>query len=187
LSQKFKIKKGGVLLADPFLNDGYFNRAAVLLCDVHKSGHIGFCLNKPMDLQVSNLVKDFPYFEAEVFSGGPVGQDTLYFLHNLGDMLDGAEKVCDGVYWGGNFKELKVFIENEMITPDRVKFFVGYTGWSEGQLEEEIAEGGTWLDAEMHPNYLFKTEPSELWQKIMKNKGNPYHVIADMPDAISWN
>ncbi len=186
MNREQKIENGTVLLSEPFAQDGFFQRTAVLMCDVHQKGAIGFCLNKPLDIQITELVKDFPYFESEVFCGGPVGNDSLYFLHNLGDLLDGAEKICEGVYWGGNFKELKVFIQNEMITPDRIKFFVGYSGWQKGQLAEEM-EIGSWITAEMHPNYLFKTKNNLLLQTIMKNKGNPYHIIAEIPESISWN
>ena len=186
MEQHKKIENGLVLLSEPFSQEGFFQRTSILICDAHSKGTLGFCMNKPLDMQVSELVKDFPYFESEVYCGGPVGNDTLYFLHNLGDLLDGAEKVCDGVYWGGNFKELKIFIENEMITPDRIKFFVGYTGWSKGQLEEEMKQG-FWLTADMDPNYLFNSKPDYLWQKIKKNKGNPFHVIADIPETMSWN
>ncbi len=186
MSNKSKVKNGTVLLSEPFSDSGFFHRTAVLMCDVHPKGALGFCLNKPLDMQIGELVRDFPVFDSEVYCGGPVSNDTLYFLHNLGDLLEGSEKVCDGVYWGGNFKELKVFIENEMITPDRIRFFVGYSGWEPGQLEEEM-EDGHWILADMDANYLFKSNPHDLWQKIMKNKGNPFHVIAEIPDSISWN
>jgi putative transcriptional regulator len=188
LKEKINIEKGSVFLAEPYLQEGIFHRSAILICDVHDNGCMGFCMNKPLAFneQVGQLVKDFPVFDSEVYCGGPVGNDKLFFLHNLGDLLEGAEKICEGVYLGGNFKELKVFIENELITPDRIRFFVGYSGWDSGQLEEEIEEG-TWISAEMDPNYLFKQNPTVLWQTILKNKGNPFHVIADIPDSIIWN
>ena len=112
--------------------------------------------------------------------------DSLHFLHNVGDMLDQSQEVCPGVYWGGDFEKLRFLMENGVIRDNNVKFFVGYSGWSEGQLEEELKEG-SWLTEEMDANYLFKVKPFVMWQTVLHNKGNIYSVIAQMPDAVSLN
>jgi len=46
---------------------------------------------------------------------------------------------------------------------------------------------GSWVITEMYANYLFKNKSDSLWQQVMKNKGDRYEVIADMPDGVNWN
>ena len=92
----------------------------------------------------------------------------------------------DGVYWGGDFDKLKFLIEQELIKPEDIQFFVGYSGWAEGQLEEEM-KMKTWLIESMFSNYLFKTDPFSLWSKILEHKGDNYSVIAQMPDSALLN
>lgn len=180
------LQAGTILVAEPFMLDPNFKRSVVLLCEHHDQGTTGFILNKPLEMQIQELVPDFPESKASVHIGGPVGMDSLHFLHNVGDLLDQSQEVCPGVYWGGDFDKLRFLMENGVIRDDNVKFFVGYSGWSEGQLEEELKEG-SWLTEEMDANYLFKVKPFVMWQTVLHNKGNIYTVIAQMPDAVSLN
>ena len=166
--------------------DPHFKRASVLLCEHTPEGSLGFIMNKPIEMAVDRLVGDFPEFESQVFYGGPVATDTLHYVHSVGDLLEESIKVCPGVWWGGRFDKLKFLIESKLIKPEDIRFFVGYSGWSEGQLEEEL-EYGSWVIADMHANYLFKASSKKLWSKIMKNKGDTFSVIAELPDNISPN
>jgi putative transcriptional regulator len=180
------IQAGQVLLAQPFMLDPHFKRASVLLCEHNDEGSLGFIMNKPLDMSIDQLVGDFPEFESKVLYGGPVSTDTLHYVHNVGEMLDDSVKVSQGVFWGGDFEKLKFLIESELIKPKNIRFFIGYSGWSEGQLMEEM-ESGSWVIADMHANYLFKASTIRLWNKIMKNKGDAYSVIAELPENISPN
>lgn len=181
-----KINSGQVLVAEPFMLDPYFRRAVVLLCEHHDEGTIGFILNKNIDMGINDLMSDFPKFEADVFYGGPVQTDTLHYVHNLGDLLDESVKISEGVWWGGDFEKLKFLITQNMVQSNNIRFFVGYSGWSSGQLKEEM-EYGSWVPAEMDANYAFNFKPSRLWRHVMYNKGDVYEVLSDMPEHISWN
>jgi putative transcriptional regulator len=166
--------------------DPYFRRAVVLLCEHHQQGSIGFILNKTIDMQVNDLMANFPPFEAEVFYGGPVQTDTLHYIHNVGDLLDESVQVCNGVWWGGDFEKLKFMVSSDLIRPANIRFFVGYSGWSSGQLLEEM-EIGSWVTAPMDANYLFKLAPGDLWQRVMHDKGDHYEVLSEVPEHLSWN
>ena len=181
-----KIRTGDVLLSEPFMLDSNFKRSAVLLCEHGDEGSIGFILNKRLDMRVDELIAEFPEFEAPVYFGGPVQTDTIHYVHNVGDLLEDSRPVSRGVWWGGSFEKLKFLISSELITPQNIRFFVGYSGWSEFQLQEEM-ETKSWVIADMHPNYLFKSKPNELWGQIMSNKGDAYSVIATLPDTASHN
>lgn len=177
---------GRILLSDPFMIDSNFKRSAILLCDHRDDGTVGFILNRPLNMQINQLVADFPEFDSEVYFGGPVATDTIHYIHNVGDVLDNSIKVDSGIYWGGDFEKLKFLIQSELIKPENIRFFVGYSGWEKGQLADEM-EVGTWYVARMHANYLFKVEPSNLWKKITHNIGNNYSVIAQIPDPVCLN
>ncbi|HPG06920.1 MAG TPA: YqgE/AlgH family protein [Saprospiraceae bacterium] len=178
--------KGQILLAEPFMVDPNFRRSVVLLCEHQTDGSIGFILNKPLKMNVSELIADFPEFESEVYFGGPVATDTIHYIHNVGELLEESVEVNRGVYWGGDFSKLKFLISSKLVEPGNIRFFVGYSGWSSGQLHEELGYG-SWVIADMHANYLFKSHPASLWKQVMSNKGHNYEIIAQMPDSINWN
>jgi putative transcriptional regulator len=181
-----KIKNGQILLAEPFMLDPYFRRAAVLLCEHHAQGSMGFILNKAVDIGINDLVNGFPEFESEVFYGGPVQTDTLHYIHNVGNLLDESIRICAGLWWGGDFEKLKILIGSGLIQPNNIRFFVGYSGWSAGQLAEEMTTG-SWVPAEMDANYVFKIQPGQVWSHAMYNKGNRYEILADLPEVMHWN
>ena len=183
---KNEIEVGKVLLSEPFMYDPHFKRSAVLLCEHSEEGSIGFIMNKPMNIRIDDLIEGFPEFDADVYFGGPVQTDTIHYIHNVGNLLEDSLKVTDGVYWGGDFDKLKFLINSNLVLPKDIRFFVGYSGWSEGQLVDELSYG-SWVTAEMDANYLFKSRPNKLWSIVMHNKGNAYTVIARMPDAVIWN
>ena len=181
------IKVGDILLAEPFMLDPNFRRAVVLLCSHDREeGSIGYILNRPLDMRIDELVEDFPEFDSYAFFGGPVQTDTIHYIHNQGDLVEGSIKVADGVYWGGDFEKLKFLIASGLVLPHNIRFFVGYSGWSEHQLDEEM-EYGSWVLADMDANYLFKSRPDALWQQVMYNKGDAYTVISRMSELGNLN
>ena len=181
-----KVNKGVILLAEPFLTDPNFRRSVVLLCEHLPEGSLGFILNKPLKMNVDGLIAGFPEFKAEVHFGGPVSTDTIHYIHNLGNLLEDSVEVSRGVYWGGDFEKLKFLIQSELVKPHNIRFFVGYSGWSPGLLSEEMGYG-SWVVADMHANYIFKSHPASLWKQVMANKGKNFEVIAQMPDNINYN
>lgn len=180
------IHKGMLLVSEPFMLDPNFKRSVVLICEHTNVGTTGFVINKVLDVSIHDIIKDFPDCQAKVIYGGPVAMDTIHYLHTMGDLVEGSQRVVDGVYWGGDFTKLKFLIENEIIRDDQICFFVGYSGWTEGQLEDELKDG-SWIASEMDPNYLFKLPPNAIWQKVLDNMGNAYSVIARTADNFHNN
>ena len=182
-----EIRKGSILLAEPFMLDPNFKRSVILLTEhSEKEGSLGFVLNKPITLKINELIEDFPEIDCPVYYGGPVAQETLHYIHDVGDILDGSLKIAQNIYWGGEFEKLKFLIDTKLIQPKNIKFFLGYSGWSPGQLMDEM-EYGSWVIAHLDTNYAFKTEYKEMWRQVMKHKGGSYVVIADMPDNSFLN
>ena len=180
-----KIKAGNLLIAEPFLEDAHFGRAVILICDHDaKEGTIGFIINKSLDTSVSEIMTSINDFDAEVFYGGPVQHDTLHYLHTKGDLINGSVKVSDGIYWGGDYEQVKFCIKHQLIEPHEIRFFIGYAGWSAGQLFDELEEV-TWVVAQGDANYLFNHNPKQLWKNTLETKGGRYSVIAQMEEYLS--
>ncbi len=173
-------ESGKILIAEPLLGDPNFDRSIVLLADHNENGTVGFVLNRPVDIAFDDLVIGFPDFEAAVYEGGPVQVDNLFFLHRKGDLLPGSEKIMDGVFWGGDLEVLKEMIALEMIAPDDIRFFLGYSGWSAGQLDNEL-EQKSWLVAESNAALVFNHDGDSLWSAIMKQLGGDYALWHNAP------
>jgi putative transcriptional regulator len=186
MQQKTIVTKGSILLADPFSLDPGFKRTAVILCDHGAEGSVGFILNRPLDIQVDTLLQDFPEIESNAFYGGPVGNDNLHYIHNVGYLLEDSMEISQGLFWGGDFTKLKVLIREGLIKDENIRFFVGYSGWSSGQLADEL-DYGSWIIAPLDINYVFNTQPEQLWNQIMSNKGENFSIISEIPENFSWN
>ena len=167
--------------------DPSFKRSVIFVTDYHKDGTVGFILNKSVKMNINQLLSSFPEFQAEVHYGGPVQSDTIHFLHDLGELIDDSIEVVKGIYWGGNFDQLKGLITSGYVQPSNIRFFVGYSGWSPGQLEMELDEP-SWVVESPNPKYVFKGYRNDkLWQQILINKGDQYTVLANIPKSICWS
>ncbi len=177
---------GSILISEPSLKDMFFHRAVVLLADHNEEGSFGMILNKPLDVRFNSIVKDFPQFDAPVFMGGPVNTKNLFFLHRMGDLITNSQAIKQGLYWGGEIDDVKELIQKDLITKNDIRFFVGYSGWSEDQLEEELKEFSWLVD---HPNIqnLITIPSSDMWKESVRNLGKEYEVWANFPNDPSLN
>ena len=185
IDSKLTPQKGRIIVSEPFLPGNYFSRSAVLLVDYSPKGAVGFILNKPIETQINELFAIHPDFTPEVFMGGPVGNDSLFYIHTLGEQIKGSIQVKDELYWGGDFEELKVLITTGKARHDQVKFFVGYSGWSAGQLDDEITEN-SWLVTEADIKQIMKSD-QDFWIESVKNAGGHYKTWRNFPEDPNSN
>ncbi|WP_321286953.1 YqgE/AlgH family protein [uncultured Sunxiuqinia sp.] len=179
--------KGRMLIAEPFLPGSYFNRSIVLLVAHGEKGAVGFILNKKIEYPVNEIMGDFPDFEAHVCIGGPVSTDTLYFLHSLGSLIPGSVHVKDNLYWGGDFDEVKKLISEGLILPNQIRFFLGYSGWDDGQLEDEINEN-SWLVSEINDEFvMMDRQTKSMWVQAVRDIGGKYSLWEHFPENPSLN
>lgn len=180
------VKEGDLLAAEPFMVGGPFKKSVIFMVEHSRDeGSLGFIINRGTQFVVDQLVNDFPDIEIPVFYGGPVATDTIHYVHRVGDLLENSREVAPGIHWGGDFEKLKVLIGNGVVKPMDIKFFIGYSGWSPGQIYDELKEG-TWIVADYDINFVFNSKPS-TWADVVETKGNTYKVIADMSDQINFN
>uniref|UniRef100_UPI003216ADE8 YqgE/AlgH family protein n=1 Tax=uncultured Draconibacterium sp. TaxID=1573823 RepID=UPI003216ADE8 len=184
----FKIKtnniapqKGRILIAEPFLTGNYFNRSVVFLVAHSEKGAVGFILNKKVDFPIHDVFPDFPECDADVYLGGPVATDSVYYIHKLGDKLPGSIHVLDDLYWGGDFEVLKRDIKRGMISPSDIRFFLGYSGWDAGQLENELKED-SWLVTDVEPAAVMRDLSESSWVEFVKKAGARYSVWENFPE-----
>lgn len=179
-------KQGSILIAEPFLAGHYFNRSIILLATFNEKGAMGFILNKKVDYPIEELFENFPEFDSNVHIGGPVGTDSVYFIHSLGDEIPGSLYIKDNLYWGGDFKVLRSKISLGLVQPEQVRFFLGYSGWESGQLEEEIKEN-SWLVADISSKYLMIVQEEEMWAQSVRAIGGKYKMWENFPENPTLN
>jgi putative transcriptional regulator len=176
-----------LLVSEPFMLDSNFVRSVVLLGEHGPGGSIGWVLNQPSNLILSDVMPDVPKGNFRLFIGGPVGQDSIQFVHKCYDRLDSGIDLGDGVYWGGNFEVLRVLIDSGAIQPDEIKFFLGYSGWTEGQLKQEITENTWMVSNSFHKDLIFVDDEENLWKEAVVNLGPKYAHVAQFPKNPSLN
>lgn len=178
-AEEQKLKAGRLLVAEPFLADPNFARAVIFICEYGEEGSIGFVLNKPTEFKLGDLLPELYTPELEINKGGPVQLDTLHMIHRLPELLGGNE-IFPGVYWGGSYEALQEVISDERYHPEDLKLFLGYSGWSPGQLEKEIKEGA-WLITDLSEDIVFATDPNQIWKNAIHLLGKQFEILANMP------
>jgi putative transcriptional regulator len=171
----YEAKAGCFLISEPFLADPSFRRSVVLLIAHDEDGSMGYVLTQSIDLDLSEAIDNFPDFPAQTFLGGPVGQNTLHFIHKIKDLAE-AKPIMDGIYCGGNISQLQDMIIAGVIDRSDVLFFVGYSGWAAGQLEKEIA-AKSWIVAPENASLIFGLEAEKRWAQMLKGMKGFQHFI----------
>lgn len=178
--EKFSIKPGTILISKPSLSVDIFSRSIVLITDYSEFGAVGFVLNKATDYKTDDLIKNFP-FDITVFEGGPVEQDNLFYIHSLKN-IPNAIAVTNHLFWGGNLQEINHQINFLSLKNfNQIKFFIGYSGWSSGQLEEEI-KNNFWAVVNDYSFNPIDIQEVEDWKKQMTNLGGENLLWANMPE-----
>lgn len=176
--------KGDILLAEPFMKDPHFKRTAVLLCEHNEEGSFGLVLNRKLEFKVDDVLPEFPQPDIELYYGGPVSPDTLHFIHSCGDLIEGSVQLRENLYWSGNFEQIKLMLETKSVSSDRFRFFVGYSGWGAGQLEEEMGSN-SWIISRNYGDIFVSDD--ELWKSILQNMGGEYKFVSTFPEDPQLN
>jgi putative transcriptional regulator len=175
------LSKGKILLAEPYIGDSNFERSVIVLCETNDTGACGFILNKKTAFTVNQLMDEIFEPDPHVYIGGPVEQDSIYFIiQSTTKPIDDCIQIYDDLYWGGDFEALKAKIYSKQIHVEQCRFFLGYSGWSENQLEIELNRNH-WIITDTSADVLLKHEPDELWRYILQKMGNKYKVFANAP------
>ncbi len=179
-------EKGKILISEPFLPDTFFNRSVVYLTDHDAKGSVGFILNKKLDIKISDAVTGFDGWNENLNMGGPVSPDTLHYLHNLGTKVPKSVRVEGDIYWGGDIEVIRKLIRMGSVEPAQIRFFLGYSGWSAGQLEREIKEN-SWVIAKVRSEIIMNSRGVDSWKRLLRSFKNKYRMWADFPESPEMN
>jgi len=178
--------KGKVLISQPFMMDENFRRTVILIAEHDDEGTIGFVLTRPVDIEIQGLISAFPKLKTRVGYGGPVGQDSVHYVHKLGDELKESLPITDGLWWSGDFDQLISMVDLGKVKTSDILFFIGYSGWSPGQLDEEI-KAGSWIVSSVTVKEVLNDDPKEMWKSSLKPINSNFKVISEMPDSDLYN
>jgi putative transcriptional regulator len=184
---KIKPAKGRLLISEPLSTDLFFKRTVVLLCEHNEEGSFGFVINRYIDVEVNDVVDDFPTFDGRVSVGGPVQRDNLFYIHTLGDALDNSIEISDGLFMGGDFDTIKALVLSGKLKTSEIRFFVGYSGWEAGQLLNEMKENA-WIVGRVNVEMVMDPEGTEaVWSETLKKMGKHYEMLSNFPEDPSLN
>ncbi|HLA53097.1 MAG TPA: YqgE/AlgH family protein [Flavitalea sp.] len=171
---------GVLLIAEPFLKDPNFSRTVIFVCDHNTEGSFGFVLNREFEHTLDELMHNAEGLKIPVFYGGPVQMDTIHFLHHYPDKIPGGYEVSNGIFWGGDFELAVEQIKSGEIDAGGIRFYIGYSGWSGGQLDGELIQK-SWLTLEATRRLVFLQDTAEIWKESVRELGGDYSMMINFP------
>ncbi|BFG70328.1 YqgE/AlgH family protein [Sediminibacterium sp. KACHI17] len=174
------LESGILLISDPFLKDPNFLRTVVFLCEHQDEGSFGFVVNKPIGLTLQDVVADAEGLLIPLSEGGPVQKDTLHFLHRRPDLIEGGVEVTDHIFWSGDFTQTLALLHSGELTSTDIRFFIGYSGWGESQLKQEI-DDKSWITRHAKRELIFHQNIQAIWKESLTDLGGEYQQMVNYP------
>lgn len=167
---------GALLIAEPFLKDEHFAHAVICLVEYSIGGTaMGIVMNRNTAYTLQGLVqgitreKDIP-----VYCGGPMSCDRLYFVHTLGDIIPDSREITPGLYIGGDFQAMLSYVNSGYPIEGYIRFFIGYSGWSREQLDEELNKR-VWAVTEITDSHQLLTSTEDTyWHRAVRHMGKSF-------------
>ena len=178
---KQKAVQGCVLLSDPFTQDSYFSRSAVLLCRHNKKETFGFVLTNYIEIDLHKLDENLPEIITKISYGGPVEKDHLFYIHTFGKEIEGAEQIIDTLYFGGDYEMLFELIKADPNRINEVRFFIGYAGWDFEQLNNEMKDHSWIAVTNITEKEILSTSSDHFWKDCMTKQGSKFEMISNFP------
>jgi putative transcriptional regulator len=173
---------GSLLLAHPAMHDPNFRRSVVLLSAHGDDGAMGVVLNRPLGKQLGDLNAQFaasPLAGVPVYQGGPVQTEQLILAAWQPEPLESSFRF----YFGIDVDKAETLQGEEGV---RLRAFLGYSGWSKGQLENELRHN-TWVITPVSTELLERNEGQGLWRAILSGLSPEWKLLADEPEDLSGN
>jgi putative transcriptional regulator len=179
---------GKVLVATPVLTDPNFHRTVILLLEHTAEGAIGLVLNRPSEVRLAEALPGWEYVAASppvVFAGGPVEPDAVIALGRA------KPETLPDPGWIAIVDRLRVvdlaagpeFADTQV---DQARVFLGYAGWSPGQLEIEV-EADAWFVADATDLDALIDDPDALWSQVLRRQGGELALYATFPEDPALN
>lgn len=156
--------KGKLLIATELVRGDVFAQTVILLLHYDENGAVGIVVNRPTDIEPEELVTDveaFSGYSGTFFWGGPVQMDSLLALVRSDTPPEGAEAIIDSVHQ----VRIEDGLKDAPTDARNLRFFIGYAGWSAGQLDREM-DRGSWHVVPASDEHVFAEEPRKLWKRL---------------------
>lgn len=187
ISNQEQPTSGDILISNPIMGDPNFERSIIFLCEHSEQGSLGFVINKPAKVSLNEVVEGFDNAPLPIYVGGPVEQNTLHFLYQtdgngpLMEPLENSTQIGNEIYMGGSFEKLQELLSLYPLAEDQIKFFIGYSGWSGGQLQKEIEENSWVVVKSPQVSNIFKNTNRVHWKDMMSQLGGRYKMMSNYP------
>ena len=184
-----KYGKGSLLIANPVLPDPNFSRTVILLCNHDEQGSFGLVINRTTELKAPDLFSNIDILNAyneKIYLGGPVSQSMVFFLCRSSHGINELNEVCPGVYLGSSLETLEAFYPDIENPEQNIRFYLGYSGWSGGQLAGEM-EQNSWLIQNADEQFVFRDSASMIWPEVVNSLGEKYQYLIKAPVNPQWN
>jgi len=181
-----RIERGDLLVATASLIDPNFAHTVVLLCEHEPAkGSYGLILNRPI-VAPDEVTERLPLAAGRLYQGGPVQIGVVQIMHTFGARIPGALEVVPGLWIGGDWEEIELGFKAGTLAAEDCRFFLGYSGWGEGQLAQEFATN-SWIRAPGTAELVLGTEADRLWGAAVRAAGKENPLFANYPDDPSLN
>ena len=179
------LEKGRALISDPFINDDYFSKSVVFLCEINKKGGFGLVLNHFIHETLADFMNQFEKINCSKFKisiGGPMDTESIYYIHTRPDLIPNSIKVNDTIYLGNGeeFDAIANLIKINLIDHNEIRFFLGYSGWTTGQLREELIRN-SWFVGNISDSTLMNYQEEDIWKKTLEKMSDRHRVISNFP------
>lgn len=183
------LQASSLLISEPFMLDPNFQRSVILIVAQEKEeGAVGYVLNQNSNLIISDVIPDLEEeLYVPLYVGGPVGLDTINFVHKRKDLLGSAVELGRDIFVGGSLQKALESLYSGEISQDEIKFFMGYSGWNPDQLENELKENSWVICNDYHPDLIFVEEDENVWKEALIAMGPKYAHVANFPINPQWN
>lgn len=181
--------KGKLLLSTPTIGDPRFRKSVIFIISHDAKGAMGFMVNIPLEsLDFAGLLKETGLVDVSIrrenirlINGGPVDIQHGFLLHTADFSHEHTVPVTDGVSVSANLEALQAFAEGEC--PREGLMVLGYSGWGEGQLDQELHENA-WLVVDADYDILFNTPLEDRWDRAYSRLGvNPVQMTPEAGTA----
>lgn len=177
--------KGKILISTPDISGDVFSRSVVLIMEHNTEGAFGLILNKKNAKMSDRLLHIFG-FEVEVYEGGPVENDKIFFINKGAKVTENYAEINEEFYLTEDIENVVTGLIDEQISVDEIKVFSGYSGWGKQQLEGEV-QRKMWTVVDVYNLDYTLPNDQNLWKNIMQNLGGEYLLWANAPDNVSMN
>lgn len=177
--------KGKILISSPDASGDIFSRSVVLIIEHNADGAFGLILNKK-NKQLSQHLHDIFGLEIDAYEGGPVENDKTFFIVKGKPVNDFFLEINEDFYLTEDIETIVTEVISSRLAISDMKVFSGYSGWSAGQLNAEVARKFWTVVNSYNLDYTSENTQS-LWKNIMQNLGGEFLLWANTPEDVSMN